>query len=448
MIPFPISEAQPVEWPGPIPTHADVVVIGGGVLGVTASIFLARKGLRVTLLEKGRIAGEQSSRNWGWIRQQGRAAEELPISAESGALWRKLSNEVGEDIGLSAGGVTYLARTRKDMEEFEDWFAIAQAHGVDTHLMSRAKAESLIPNMKAPVLGAMETPSDMRAEPWKAVPALARLAAREGVTIVENCAVRKLDVAAGRIAGVVSEQGRIAAPEVLLTGGAWSSLLLRQSGISIPQLTVRGTVAATEPLAEVYGGAAIDDRVAFRRRQDGGYTLGPAGFHELFVGPDAFRHLRKYLPALRADPLGTSFRPAAPKGFPDAWSTPRRFSADTVSPFERMRVLNPDPNIKAVRKMAENFSALFPHLGEVRLRAAWAGMIDAMPDVVPVVDRCPVLEGLTIGTGMSAHGFGIGPGFGRVLAALVASEPPGHDLARFRFSRFDDGSPIIPGPAL
>jgi len=71
-----------------------------------------------------------------------------------------------------------------------------------------------------------------------------------------------------------------------------------------------------------------------------------------------------------------------------------------------------------------------------------------MPDIVPVVDHCAQIPGLTIGTGMSGHGFGIGPGMGRVLAALVMGNAPGHDLSRFRADRFSDGSPIRPGPAI
>jgi glycine/D-amino acid oxidase-like deaminating enzyme len=84
----------------------------------------------------------------------------------------------------------------------------------------------------------------------------------------------------------------------------------------------------------------------------------------------------------------------------------------------------------------------------VRLKTAWAGMIDAMPDVVPVVDRVPAIGGLFVATGMSGHGFGIGPGIGRVVADLMTGNAVGHDLNRFRFSRFSDGSPIRLGPAL
>ena len=75
-------------------------------------------------------------------------------------------------------------------------------------------------------------------------------------------------------------------------------------------------------------------------------------------------------------------------------------------------------------------------------------MIDALPDVVPAVDRAAQLPGLTVVTGMCGHGFGIGPAFGRIAARLATGEDPGHDLARFRLARFSDGSPMRPGPNL
>src|SRR5438093_5573528 len=145
----------------------------------------------------------------------------------------------------------------------------------------------------------------MRAEPWLSVLAIARLAARKGVKIVENCAARILEISAGRVSGVWTEAGHIETSCVLLAGGVWSSLFLRRHGVSIPQLSVRSTVAATEPMPEVHAGAAAEDRIAFRRRQDGGYTLAPGGGSLLYVGPDAFRHATKYLPGLMANPFGT-----------------------------------------------------------------------------------------------------------------------------------------------
>ena len=119
-----------------------------------------------------------------------------------------------------------------------------------------------------------------------------------------------------------------------------------------------------------------------------------------------------------------------------------------MSPFEKMRVLNPEPNRKQVETIRKNFHSRFPHLGKPEIKHAWAGMIDTMPDIVPVVDRVAALPGLIIATGMSGHGFGIGPGFGKIVSAMVQEKPVGHDLTRFRLSRFSDGSKLEPGPAI
>ena len=100
MQPFPIHTTTPVTYPGPQPATSDIVVIGGGIIGVCTALFLAREGHSVTLLEKGRIAAEQSSRNWGWIRQQGRDPDEMPIMAEAQALWRELAGQTNVDLSL------------------------------------------------------------------------------------------------------------------------------------------------------------------------------------------------------------------------------------------------------------------------------------------------------------------------------------------------------------
>ncbi|MCX7559394.1 FAD-binding oxidoreductase [Sulfitobacter sp. F26204] len=442
MQPFPITDQTPITYTGTLPDRAEVVVIGGGIIGVCTALYLARAGQSVVLLEKGRIAGEQSSRNWGWIRQQGRDPDELPIMVESVRRWQELAADSTIDFGLRQGGVTYFARSARKLAAFEAWLPHARANGVESRILSPAETHAMFPGVGGPVAGALVSPTDMRAEPWVAVPALAALARRAGVQLVENCAVRMLDIQAGRIAGVVTESGVVKTSSVVLAGGAWSALFLRNHGVDIPQLSVRESVAATHPLPQVYGGAATDQRVAFRRRLDGGYTLAPKGIAELFIGPDAFRAFRHYLPQLMKEPLGQSYFPAAPGGFPDAWGTVRQWAGDEQTPFERMRILNPAPNKRHVGRLARDFAALYPALPEIRLKAAWGGMIDTMPDLVPIVDHCAGIPGLVIGTGMSGHGFGIGPGMGRVLAALVTGDQVGHDLNRFRAKRFTDGSSI------
>jgi glycine/D-amino acid oxidase-like deaminating enzyme len=280
-----------------------------------------------------------------------------------------------------------------------------------------------------------------------AVPALAAAAADLGVRIRESCAVRGLDLVAGRVAGVVTEAGRITCDHVVVAAGAWSRLFLGQHGIRIPQLSVLASVAATEPMPEIFPGNAADDDFAFRRRADGGYSIAPGARHDFFIGRDAFASLGAYLPVLKKDFRSTTFRLGAPANFPDAWGTPRRWSLDGTSPFERQRILNPAPNMGTLAEVQDSFAKAFPSLGRPKLKAAWAGMIDSLPDVVPIVDQAPI-PGLTIATGMSGHGFGIGPGMGRVVADLVLGRPTGHDLSRFRLSRFSDGSKIEPGPSL
>lgn len=444
---FPITLHHPARYAAPPPREADVVVIGGGVAGVMTAWFLARAGEKVVLCEKGRIAGEQSGRNWGWIRKQGRDPSELPIMIEALEIWRALEAEAEADFGFSETGVLYIANGPADMAQYEAWMAHARDHGLDTRLLGRAELEARLPNA-AGWVGGLLTPSDARAEPWLAVPALAAAAARRGVSVHEDCAVRRLDIAGGRVAGVVTEKGRVRADRVVLAGGAWSSLFARAHGLSLPQLLVRATVTATAPVDLPFAGAAADNHFAFRKRQDGGLTLTPGALHDFWIGPDAFRHFGAFLPVLRKDWRSTRFQAAAPRGYPDAWGTARHWAEDEESPFERMRILDPAPNPAFIERIRDQFAAAFPAIGRPAISAAWAGMIDTMPDVVPVIDHAADLPGLTLVTGLSGHGFGIGPGVGRVAADLVRGRAPGHDLSRFRLSRFTDGSEIVIGPSL
>lgn len=445
---FPITDASPVRFAGPLPLRVDVVIIGGGIIGVMAAWFLRARGLSVLICEKGRIAGEQSSRNWGWVRQQGRDPDELPIMVESLAIWKELAAELGGGLGFRQTGGLRLARTEAEMARFEAWIAHARAHGVDTRLQTSAEIGCRLKGAVDSWKGGLWTESDAQADAWTAVPTLAAAAEARGVTIREACAVRVLDIAGGRVAGVVTEAGRVACDQVIVAAGSWSRLFLGRHGIHIPQLSVLGSVAATDPMPEIFSGCVAAGNFGLRRRRDGGYTIAPRGARQdFYIGSDAFRSFFKYLPVLKSEWRQTTFRPMAPKGFPDAWGTPRQWEADAPGPFEAQRILNPAPNLKSLGAVQDAFARAFPSLGRPKLRSVWAGMIDTLPDVVPILDHAP-LSGLTIATGMSGHGFGIGPGFGRVLADLVIGGRVGHDLSRFRFSRFTDGSKLVPAKGL
>ena len=283
-MPFPITDTSPVSHQGTLPPKTDVVVLGGGVLGVMTAWFLADRGFSVVLCEKGRIAGEQSSRNWGWIRQQGRDFAELPVMMESLAIWQDLARTLGDCLGLRQEGTLYIARTEAEMAGFAAWRDKAQGFGLDCRILGRAELAALIPGHAAPWIGALYTPSDARAEPWTAVPLIAKALAAKGVTIRENCAVRALDLQAGRVAGVITEAGRIACAQVVVAGGAWSSLFLRAHGVVIPQLAVKASAARTITMPETFLGTlptsilpfAADRMAATRSPEVGRMTLPSA----------------------------------------------------------------------------------------------------------------------------------------------------------------------------
>lgn len=442
-----ITDKSPVAFADPLPAAVDVAVIGAGVAGTATAYFLAERGVKVLLCDKGRVAGEQSSRNWGWIRQQGRDRAELPIMIESNRIWRGLAAKTGEaGLNFTQSGSLHLAETDARLAAFGSWHAQAQEHQLDTSLLSAAEIEQRFPHVRGKWLGGIETKSDGRGEPFVAIPALARAARRLGVTVIEECAVRTLDVAAGRVAGVVTEKGRVRCAQAVLAGGAWSTYFAANAGIDLPQLAVRSTVARTEPWPSSYLHNTNTPGLAIRRRVDGGYTVSSGVLAEHYLGPRSFKYFTKYLKLLKLSAKDVRLHLGAPKGYPGAWGSPSRWTADEVSPFERMRVLNPSPNPAAVRDIEERLPLRFPELKGAKLAEAWAGMIDVTPDAVPTLGESDTIKGLYIATGLSGHGFGIGPAIGRIMADLVSGRAPGHDLARFRPQRFFDGTPILPGP--
>lgn len=428
---------------GPLPTAVDVAIIGAGVIGMATAYHLAKAGKSVLLCEKGVVAGEQSSRNWGWIRQQGRDPAELPIMMESIRIWEALGPETGEDLGFQRQGCLYLADNEAELEKYSSWLETAKQHQLDSRLIGRAEVDRMIAGAEGQWVGAIWTPGDGRGEPTLAVPRLARAVAQLGVSIQEDCAVRTLDIEGGRLVGVVTEKGRVACQAAVLSGGAWSSTFLRNQGIKLPQLTVRSSVARTNLAPDFYAGNGGATGLAFRRRQDGGYTVALGDYSEHYIGPESFREFRRFLPLLRAAMKEVKLRFDGSLG---RFTAKTRWHGEEVTPFERTRVLDPVAAPEAVRRISQRLEKRLPKLAEVGLAETWAGMIDVMPDAVPVIDRAPGLENLVIATGFSGHGFGIGPGAGRVVADLVQGKPVGHDITRFRYQRFYDGSPIVTGP--
>jgi glycine/D-amino acid oxidase-like deaminating enzyme len=432
----------PLASPESVPEQADIVIIGGGIIGVATAWCLAKQGVRSVVCEKGHIAGEQSSRNWGWVRQQARDPREMPMIIESLRIWRGLEVEIGEDVGFTTAGCLFTARSQKDIEDFEAWLSVSRQFGLDTRIISGKELEAQVRGASADWKAAIYTASDGRAEPHKAAPAIARAAKRLGATVLTGCAVRGIEVSAGRVSGVVTEHGSIKTSTVLCAAGAWTSMFCRSIGISFPQLRVRGTVARTAPADVVLNGAVFDKKIGIRRRQDGGYTIAHGSVLDHSLTPSTLRHSLKFMRALRHE--FSVLRLSVGRDFIEELRTPTRWALDQVSPFEEKRVLNPEPNQKVLAELRVHLDETFPALAGVEIVESWAGMVETTPDVIPVICETQSIPGFHIASGFSGHGFGIGPGAGKAIAGLLSGKDSGIDLQEFRLSRFSDGTPIRP----
>jgi len=416
------------------PARTGIVIVGGGIIGVCTALFLAEKGHAVVLCEKGRIGGEQSSRNWGWCRTMGRDEGEIPLALESLRLWRGLNERTGRDTGFRQPGILYLCETEKEVADQEAWLNQARQYQVDAHLLRGGALDAAMPGASASFVAGMHTPTDGRAEPSMAAPAIAEAARAHGAVILTGCAVRGIDLQSGRVAGVVTEKGRIACESVVLAGGAWSRLFCGNAGVDFPQLKVLASVFRTRPLSGAPEITAAGSVFAFRKRLDGGYSIARRNANTAEITPDHFRLLSDFLPRLRANRheirLGVGRR---------SWEelrTKRRWSLDEATPFEAVRVLDPTPKEGILAEARSVLSRVFPAFGKMEVAQSWGGMIDVTPDAVPVIDQVARIPGFFIATGFSGHGFGIGPGAGRLMADLVVGNTPVVDPTPFRLNRF------------
>jgi glycine/D-amino acid oxidase-like deaminating enzyme len=369
-----------------------------------------------------------------------RDPRELPLIIESMQLWRTMRETTGAETGFRTTGIMYLCATAGEVAENEAWLEHARPYQLDTRIISGAEVARLLPETTRPWAGALYTASDGGAEPGMAAPAIAEAARRYGATILTNCAVRGVETQAGRVAGAVTERGVIRCQAVVLAGGAWSRLFCGSFGIDLPQLKVLASVLRTEPLP---GGPEVSFKGApgfgIRKRRDGGYTVANPGATIADVVPDSFRLLRDFGPVLRTHWRALRLRVGS--RFIEEWRTPRRWPLDRASPFEHVRVLDPAPSASVLERARHNLGAAFPAFTEMRVAERWAGLIDVTPDEVPVIGAVDSLPGFHIATGFSGHGFGIGPGAGRLMADLVAGERPVVDPAPFRLSRFARNQP-------
>ena len=421
-----------------LPGEADVVVIGGGIVGAFAAYYMARRGLRVALLEKGRVGAEQSSRNWGWCRQQNRDARELPLATKSLALWERFAEETGKDTGFRRCGLLYLSNNEQELAGWARWGEFARSAGVVTKMLGAAEASERGAATGKAWKGGVFSPTDGIADPAAAAPSVARAIMDLGGSVHQSCAARGVELAGGRICAVVTEKGTIRTKVAVLSAGAWASSFCRQLGIRFPQASIRSSVLAVSPGAGALPDALHTAEVSLTRRGDGGHTLAISGRGRVDPTPQMLRYSPQFLPMFFK--RWRNLAPGGLEGMRSGHEGLSRWRLDQPTPMERVRILDPAVDEGTIRLTHARAVELVPCLKERAITATWGGYIDSTPDGVPAVGEVSGVPGLVLAAGFSGHGFGIGPGAGHIIADLVSGAEPLVDARPLHPDRFGSGS--------
>lgn len=415
-----------------LPKGADVVVVGGGIMGLSSAYYLSKQGLSVVVVEKDKVASQQSGRNWGFVRKLYRDPAELPLALKALELWTTLESELGLNIGWKQNGCLFLAQDDKEYSCFERWCDQTRDIVTDAKMLSRAEAAKHFPMLGDNVTPALFTPTDGQAEPVLATAAFARAAEGNNVQILEDCGAIEIDVTNGAVSGLLTEHGYIRAPSVVCAAGAYSQRLLRGINLEIPQQIVRSTVSLTSPIAMFESPCFCGYGLGMRQRRDGSCIIAADSDVDFDLTLDAFRGVNYFLSSFLAHK--STFSLSFGRPFFDELGS-RLTLRESQKRFEPRR-----PEIAANQKRAtktlNRFKELFHTDSQVSIAKSWAGQIDVMPDALPVLDTPSEVSGLAVATGFSGHGFGLGPGVGRVVADLVLGADPGIEIQPFRLDRF------------
>lgn len=432
-----VSRAEPVPLSDELPERSDVVIIGGGFIGCFTALYLTERGYSVTLCEKGVVAGEASGRSIGWIDAQYLAPVKMELIAQAKRQWAGTEAQIGASVGYDRCGLLSVFRSYAERDMAEQWLASVRGlPGVDAHLVTMQGAAQYLPQGADATYGGLYQASDARAEPRLAAPRVAIAARSRGARIVQQCAVRQIELQNGQVHAVHTERGAVQCNAVLVAGGVWSPLLARSLGLALPQLQAFGSAQRIRPTCAGPTASAWVPQGIYRANGDGSYTVGAVNGAAPLT-PSALLQLRQFLPAVRA--MWSQIDPVLSPGtfFHDLRNLLPWLGQG--SPYERTRIYQPQVRETVLADILKRLAAAYPLFKSAQVEETWAGALVSTPDNMPVISAVNAIPGLYLGTGFY-YGLTMAPAAATALADLITGEPTQIDLHPYRYERFSDGS--------
>ena len=368
---------------------AEVVVIGGGVSGLSSAYFLARAGKDVVVVEKGTVGGEASGRSGGMISERVDEPPLIPLAVESLRLWPTLDDELGYPTEFTHQGRLQVAVMEEEMGDIISERDQAQRRGITVDLLDTSEIRDMIPWISDRTLGGTFFPNGGHANPQRSVQAFAWAFQDMGGRLYQNTAVTEMRVVDGRVSSVETTAGAIEADVVVSAAGPQTGLLAEMVGVHVPVAPARVEMLATAPLEPLFDIALVGNGLYGRQAARGNLLFGGGPHEWIDVG-------------LTADP--------------DKSNTP------------------------LIRNIARRLADLLPGVADVPVLRSWAGVVEQAPDYLPIIDILDSPSNYVVVTA-SAHGFGLTPATGRVVSDLVLHGESSVDISGLALSRFSDVGP-------
>ncbi len=369
---------------------ADVIIVGGGIMGAATAFFLRKRGVSVILLERGLIGQQASGVNFGNVRRSGRHLEQLPLSNRSREIWGKLKELIGDDAEFVASGQIRVGYRQEHVDRLEKYAQDAKAYGLDLELFSGPKLRERFPLLGPEVILASLSPYDGQANPRLAAPAFGRAAVREGAQVYENTEIVNIEKD-GEDFSVTAADGRIfRAPAALVTAGAWAGRISAKFGEPVPMDPRGPQMAVTEPVP---------------------YAISPV----ISASSENFQEVIYFRQVTRGNVVfgGCGRGPA---------------DLDT-----RRAAVLPEHTLRQLTQITR----VVPALNRLSIIRVWSGVEGFMQDDNPVIGPSGRVPGLFYAFGFCGSGFQLGPGVGDVMAELIHTGATTTPIEPFHIARFN-----------